>query len=239
MSSFSIVPVLDLKAGQVVHARAGERAQYRPIETPLAPGSSPVAVLEGLLTLAPFRCFYIADLDAIAGSGDHRASIADLSRRHPGLEFWVDGGLATADAALALADTGAVPVLGSETLAATAELAAASRRLGAARCILSLDYRGERFIGPAEIEADAALWPGRVIVMTLTRIGGTAGPDFERLAAIQQRAGACRIFGAGGVRDRVDVETLAAMRLAGVLVATALHDGRVDRAAIAACGGVG
>jgi uncharacterized protein related to proFAR isomerase len=41
------------------------------------------------------------------------------------------------------------------------------------------------------------------------------------------------------VRDRVDLETLAAMRLAGVLVATALHDGRVDRAAIAACGGVG
>jgi phosphoribosylformimino-5-aminoimidazole carboxamide ribotide isomerase len=239
MSSFSIVPVLDLKAGRVVHARAGERAQYRPIETPLAAGSEPIAVLEGLLAVAPFRRFYIADLDAIAGRGDHRAAIADLSRHHPEIEFWVDGGIATADAALALAETGAVPVLGSETLATATELAATARRLGAARCVLSLDYRGERFLGPAAIEADAAAWPERVIVMTLSRIGGGAGPDFERLSAIQRRAGARRVFGAGGVRDRTDLEKLATMQLAGVLVATALHDGRLDRAAIAAFGGAG
>jgi len=239
MNSFSIVPVLDLKAGRVVHARAGERAQYKPIETPLAAGSEPIAVLEGLLRLAPFRRFYIADLDAIAGEGDHRAAIADLSRRHPEIELWVDAGIATAEAALALAETGAVPVLGSETLATMAELAATVRRLAAARFVLSLDYRGDRFLGPAEIEANAAAWPAAVIVMTLSRIGGTSGPDFARLAAIRQRAGARRVFAAGGVRDRADLETLAAMQLAGVLVASALHDGRLDRIAIAAFGGAG
>jgi len=239
MSSFSIIPVLDLKAGQVVHARAGERAQYKPIETPLAAGSEPIAVLEGLLTLARFRRFYIADLDAIARSGDHRAAIADLSRRHPEIELWVDSGIATADAALALAETGAVPVLGSETLATTAELAATLRRLGPARSVLSLDYRGDRFLGPVEIETEATTWPERVIVMTLSRVGGKAGPDFARLGAIGQRAGARHIFAAGGVRDHTDLEKLAAMQLAGALVATALHDGRLDRAAIAAFGGAG
>jgi len=239
MSSFSIVPVLDLKAGQVVRARAGERSQYKPIETPLAAGSEPVAVLEGLLQLAPFRRLYIADLDAIAGHGDHRAAIADLSRRHPAVELWVDAGIATAAAALALAESGVVPVLGSETLATAAELAATRRRLGAARSVLSLDYRGQRFLGPAEIELDPMAWPDCVIVMTLSRIGGTSGPDFARLTAIRQRAGARHVFAAGGVRDRADLEKLASMQLGGVLVATALHDGRLDRAAIAAFGVAG
>jgi phosphoribosylformimino-5-aminoimidazole carboxamide ribotide isomerase len=239
VSAFAIVPVLDLKAGQVVHARAGERAQYKPIATPLAAGSEPHAVLAGLMALGPFRRFYIADLDAITGVGDHRGVIADLARRHREREFWVDAGIATAEAALVLAETGAVPVLGTETLAAPSELAAAVQRLGAARVVLSLDYRGERFIGPPDIEADAAAWPARVIVMTLSRIGGSAGPDFARLADIRRRAGARHVFAAGGVRDRADLERLAAMELAGVLAASALHDGRLDRQVIAAFAGAG
>jgi phosphoribosylformimino-5-aminoimidazole carboxamide ribotide isomerase len=234
MSSFAIIPVLDLKAGEVVHARAGERAQYRPIETPLAAGSAPLEVLVGLLALGNFRRFYIADLDAITGVGDHRGVIADLARRHPEIEFWVDAGIATADAAVALAENGAVPVLGSETLASAAELTAAEQRLGPAHFILSLDYRGESFIGPAGIAADPAGWPERVIVMTLSRIGGSVGPDFVRLAGIRRQARERHVFAAGGVRDRADLEKLAAMQVAGVLVASALHDGRLDRAAIAA-----
>jgi phosphoribosylformimino-5-aminoimidazole carboxamide ribotide isomerase len=234
MASFSIVPVLDLKGGEVVQARAGDRANYRPIRTPLADGSAPEAVLEGLLRLAPFRRFYVADLDAIEGRGSDRALIESLTRRHDDVEFWVDGGIATADAAAVLADAGAVPVLGSETLRSAEELAAASGRLGAAGCVLSLDYRGERFLGPGAIEGDASLWPERVIVMTLARIGGDAGPDVARLSQVQRRAGGRAVFGAGGVRGPADVAALLEMRLGGVLVATALHDGRLDRAAIAA-----
>ena len=79
MSSFEIIPVLDLKHGDVVRARAGDRANYRPIATPLASGSTPRSVARGLLRLAPFRTLYIADLDAIAGEGNHRATIAKLA----------------------------------------------------------------------------------------------------------------------------------------------------------------
>ena len=34
-----LVPVVDLLAGQVVHARRGERSRYQPIQSPLCPGS--------------------------------------------------------------------------------------------------------------------------------------------------------------------------------------------------------
>ena len=65
MASFLIVPVLDLKGGEVVHARAGERERYLPIRSRLAAGSAPAAVVDGLLSVAPFRRIYIADLDAL------------------------------------------------------------------------------------------------------------------------------------------------------------------------------
>jgi phosphoribosylformimino-5-aminoimidazole carboxamide ribotide isomerase len=232
MSSFSIVPVLDLKGGDVVHARAGERGRYLPIRSRLASGSAPAAVIDGLLSVAPFRRVYIADLDAIERRGDHRAVIADLARRHPGIEFWVDGGIATAAQAVAVADDGLMPVLGSESLADLDALAATVARLGREGCVLSLDYRGEKFVGPVELETQPRLWPSRLIVMTLSRVGGSAGPDFARLAATKERMGAQALFAAGGVRDRADLDALASMGIAGVLVASALHDGRLTPASL-------
>ena len=228
MSSFSIVPVLDLRGGEVVHARAGDRANYRPLRSPLAPGSEPGAILAGLLALAPFRRFYIADLDAIEGSGSHRAVVAALARAHPGIEFWIDAGLTTAAAAAAMAGPGIVPVLGSETLAAADELSAGTQ----ASCVLSLDFRGERFLGPEAVATRPELWPDRVIVMTLSRVGSGAGPDLARLGEVQRRAGPRHIFAAGGVRDAGDIARLDELGLAGALVATALHDGRLDRATL-------
>jgi phosphoribosylformimino-5-aminoimidazole carboxamide ribotide isomerase len=233
MSSFSIVPVLDLKAGEVVHARAGERDRYLPIRSRLASGSAPAAVVDGLLSVAPFRRLYIADLDAIERRGDHRAAIADLARRHPGIEFWVDGGIATAVQAMVVADGGMTPVLGSETLADLETLAATVARLGPDGCVLSLDYRGETFLGPSELETHPRFWPSRLILMTLSRVGGSAGPDFARLAATKERMGAQALFAAGGVRDRADLDVLAGIGVAGVLVASALHDGRLAPASLA------
>ncbi|HJT06576.1 MAG TPA: HisA/HisF-related TIM barrel protein [Stellaceae bacterium] len=233
MAPFAIVPVLDLKGGQVVHARAGDRARYQAIHTPLAAGSGPAAVLDGLLSLAPFRRVYIADIDAIEGRGDHHAVVADLARHCPAVEFWLDGGFADAEAAIAACAERVAPVLGSESLPDAAALEDAVRRLGRGNCVLSLDYRGERFVGPAAVEASAALWPDQVIAMTLSRVGSGAGPDTARLAQVQRVAGMRQVFAAGGVRDAGDIARLAAMGVAGALVASALHDGRLTRAALA------
>ena len=233
MHRFEIVPVLDLKAGQVVHARAGERDRYFPIRTPLAAGSAPQDVLAGLLALAPFRSVYIADLDAIEGRGDHRRIIADLAARHRGVEFWLDGGFATCEAAASVAEIGATPVLGSESWRDAGALAAAIRHLGARRCVLSLDYRGERFVGPPDVDTKSDAWPDRLIAMTLSRVGTGSGPDVDRLATIAAVARGRRLFAAGGVRGRDDLRSLADRGVAGALVATALHDGRLSREALA------
>jgi HisA/HisF family protein len=233
MTQFSIIPVLDLKAGAVVRAKAGERASYRPIETPLSPSSAPGDVLRGLFGLAPFRHVYIADLDAIGGTGDHGLTVRELARTAPGAEFWLDGGFAAASDAERMAGPGIVPVFGSETLASKAALADAVHEFGASRLVLSLDYRGGKFMGPAEIETRPELWPRRVILMTLDRVGMDNGPDVAALEALVRRAEGRAVFAAGGVRGDADIAALAAIGVAGALVATALHDGRISRPCLA------
>lgn len=233
-SRFSIVPVLDLRGDEVVHARAGERARYQPIRSRLAESSAPDAVLRGLLSLAPFRAVYIADLDAIERRGDHRQLVADLAQAAAGVEFWVDAGVGTAAEAAALAATRLTPVLGSETLASVQELVAAKRQFGSDGFVLSLDYRGDRLLGPPGLDVLAEHWPARVIAMTLGRVGSGAGPDIARLSMLKRIAGNRAVYAAGGVRDRTDLEALVAIDVAGALVASALHDDRLSREALAA-----
>src|SRR5215203_2024938 len=113
---FAIIPVIDLKGGVAVRARAGERHTYAPLVTSLSPSPDPAAVACGLLRAVPARTLYVCDLDAI------------------------DGGDA----------------------------------------ILSLDFRGEDFVGPPSLLDDPSLWPCAVIAMTLARVGTSTGPDLLR-----------------------------------------------------------
>ena len=145
----------------------------------------------------------------------------------------MDSGLAEATAARAwLAQGLGDLVVGSETQRDPDII----ERLGdrAERAILSLDFRHDRFLGPPGLRAEARLWPSRVIVMTLGRVGSDRGPDLDLLAQIQAQAPAVRLFAAGGVRDAGDLTRLAGRGIAGALVATALHLGRIDGAEIAA-----
>jgi phosphoribosylformimino-5-aminoimidazole carboxamide ribotide isomerase len=233
MSRFGIIPVLDLKLGTVVRARAGDRANYHPIVSPLARSSAPLDILHGLLALAPFPVIYVADLDAITGAGNHRDVLAELAGAAPQIEIWVDGGFATADAARAMLRPRLLPVFGSESLAALEDLAAARDALGTSGFILSLDYRRGEFLGAPEIEHRVDLWPDRIILMTLDRVGSDGGPDLAALQGLAQRAGRRAVFAAGGVRNAQDLDKLKEAGIAGALVASALHDGRLPAADIA------
>ena len=219
------IPVIDLMGGEVVRARMGDRASYRPLESPLSPTSDPIAVVRGLLAVYPFRTLYVADLDAIQRNGDNFPALRRVRAEFPALKMWVDNGAADAAAIEALigADLG-LPIIGSESQRDSKLIA---QQQGSRRIVLSLDFRGDAFQGPQEILAEPALWPRRVIVMTLARVGSGAGPDLKRLAAIRSIAGGREIYAAGGVRDAADLSALKAAGAAGALVASALHEQRV------------
>lgn len=233
MMPFELIPVIDLMDGCVVHARAGQRDRYAPLAgSVVAASSAPEAVVAGLLALHPFRTLYIADLDAIRKQGDHKALIFALRRAFPTLHFWVDAGFTGECAcrrflAAGLGDL----VLGSES---QADLHLLERLAGETRVVLSLDFMGERPLGVADLFAAPERWPERVIAMTLAKVGTGSGPDLDRLRALRSLAPDKRLYAAGGVRGPADLLDLRQSGCAGVLLASALHDGRVGRAELAA-----
>jgi phosphoribosylformimino-5-aminoimidazole carboxamide ribotide isomerase len=224
-AAMEIIPVLDLKQGVVVHARMGRRHEYRPIETPLSPTSDPVDVARGLLGVHPFATLYVADLDAIARNGDNHAVVTRLRAAFPQLTLWVDNGICDCCSARDWLEAGwGQLVLGSET---QHDPTVVRHLAGDARVALSLDFRGPSFKGPRALLNDAACWPQKVIAMTLTRVGSNAGPDLERLCAIRDAAPRRQVYAAGGVRDATDLVTLKRADIAGALVASSLHQGRL------------
>jgi phosphoribosylformimino-5-aminoimidazole carboxamide ribotide isomerase len=221
-----VIPVIDLKGGVVVHARMGRRDQYHPIETPLSPTSHPVDVVRGLLSVHPFTTLYIADLDAIARSGNNDPILQRLKAEFARLTFWVDRGIADYGAADDwLRDGVAHLVLGSEALA---DAGLVHRFAHDPRVILSLDFRDDALLGPPALLTQANHWPESVIVMTLARVGSGAGPDLARLCTIRAAAPAKKIYAAGGVRDGADLIALQKAGIAGALVASSLHEGRLS-----------
>jgi phosphoribosylformimino-5-aminoimidazole carboxamide ribotide isomerase len=223
-----IIPVIDLKGGIVVHARMGRRELYRPIQTPLARTSDPVDVVRGVMSIYAFQRLYIADLDAIGGNGNNHGTIVQVNQAFPQVTLWLDNGIADVDTAAEWLQQGLGHlVLGSETQADTAIVCRFSED---PRVVLSLDFREGVFQGPQTLLTQVQHWPQQVIVMTLDRVGSRSGPDLERLHTIKAIAEARAIYAAGGVRDTTDLRALANAGIAGALVASSLHDGRITSA---------
>jgi len=222
-----VIPVIDVRHGVAVAAARGQRDAYRPLATPLAEGCDPIAVARGYWELFTFPILYVADLDGIEGRGRNAALPAAISAALPAVALWIDSGMRpSAVAAEGAASEGLRHVLGTESMAGSGEVEAL-RRLSRDRYVLSLDFKGGQFVGPPEVLEEPRYWPDALIVMTLARVGSGEGPDLARIAGIVARADGRRIYAAGGVRHRRDIEALHAAGAAGALVATALHAGKL------------
>ena len=229
--------MLDLAHGQVVRGVRGERAAYRPIASTLVAGSDPLAVAAALLPPATDRCaraalLYVADLDAIQGGEAQLDTLRRLLALRDDLCLWLDAGLSGSAAGAALRHAlGASGervrlVYGSESLAADGT----SRGIAEdPHAILSLDCRLARPLDPAGLWTRPDLWPRTIIVMTLDRVGAAAGPDLATLARMRAQAPDRIWVGAGGVRNRGDLHSAATAGASAWLVASALHDGTLQR----------
>jgi len=245
----AVIPVIDLLCGQVVHARAGQRDLYAPIQTPLVQGSDPEKVLEALLNRSKAKTAYIADLDGIMHERAQWPLINQLAARFTDIEIWLDAGFKSVESAhsaiqihcqketmLSASESdlqGSVlergkglstllPVLGTESLLALENLS-----YQAQHCVLSLDFGPEGFRGDAGWLSHAEYWPDRVIVMSLANVGIGAGPDFEQVQSVLIKASKLdkptRVFAAGGVAQ-YHASQLSQLGVAGALVASALHN---------------
>ena len=236
---FAIIPVLDLKDGLVVHARAGKyaragkRAEYRPIATPFGPSHDAAAIARALLGITFSPILYIADLDAILGRGRNFDMCQDLSDALPGTDLWIDAGFSEVSDCAFWLPLGATLVIGSETVGSLEAWEGLRGSFGSS-LVLSLDYDEQGLRGPQELAHDPELWPERIILMSLGRVGTETGPDYVRLEETLAVAGDRAVYVAGGIASLKDIAGLAARGARGALAATALHSGAVSQKEIAA-----
>ncbi|VTU31310.1 1-(5-phosphoribosyl)-5-[(5-phosphoribosylamino)methylideneamino] imidazole-4-carboxamide isomerase [Variovorax sp. PBL-H6] len=236
ISELNLIPVIDLLQGQVVRAVRGDRQAYRPIVSALCGSSDPVTVARILCDHCAARQLYVADLDALQGGATQVTVLAGLLEALPGIELWLDAGLADASAGQALRSRLApfasriVLVYGSESLRSREAL---ERCFGAgdddSQAALSLDRRDGQRLDAAGCWDAVALWPKRLIVMTLERVGSGAGPDLDTLRDVRRLAPGAMLIGAGGIRSEGDLARAAAAGADAWLVASALHDLQLPR----------
>ena len=160
-----LIGVLDLVAGCAVHAVAGRREHYRPVEgaagSPIEPGDA-LALARAYIDLGIAE-LYVADLDAIltrvrhgaapglddapsddradaVGRRSHDAVVAAVAAL--GAPLWLDTGVPSADHARRAIDLGAAHVIvGLETLPSYDALREICDAVGGHRVAFSLDLR--------------------------------------------------------------------------------------------------
>ena len=219
-----IIPVIDILSGQAVSAYRGERDGYQPLQSALCHSAEPADVMRGFLSLYPFTTVYLADLDAILGRGNNNAVVNRLAEAFPSVQLWLDNGNSrtTQDYPERVH-----PVLGSETGLSPDSLKAAVNNNP--RTVLSLDFNDRGLLGDPALLDQPQHWPQRCIVMALHRVGTCNGPDTGLLGSMQARAPDQAWYAAGGIREERDLRGMAAAGAAGVLIATALHNGHITR----------
>ena len=230
--------------GRVVQGLRGERKHYRAVRSGLAAGCDPLAIARALCHECDSRALYVADLDAIAGTGDHLGVVREL-REHLGAEPWVDAGVSDAEAAVRLLEAGAARVIvGTETLPDLPALRAIGDAVPAGRMLVSIDVgtdgvisrcpelAGRSPLTALELLADEQV--AEVILLALPQVGTGAGPDLETLRAARAAFSNVRLIAAGGVRAPADLHALAEAGADGVLLVTALHRGWITAADVRA-----
>lgn len=226
-----IIPVIDLRKGHVVQARFGDRQYYSPIHSSLCESSEPLAIVQALLELYPFKRLYIADIDAIQKRGNHREVVSEIKIHYPNLEIWLDAGIGCVEDLSAWDNLAVTWVVGSESLRTMRDYMNLMRQFERNDIeedhILSLDFTATGYQGPIELLQASAQWPAKVIVMTLGHVGSNLGPDFQLLTKLIDSKTTHKIYAAGGVRDISDIQQLVESGVSGALVASALHTQKI------------
>jgi phosphoribosylformimino-5-aminoimidazole carboxamide ribotide isomerase len=231
-----IIPVIDVLGGRVVHAVRGRRKEYQPLKSNLCASTNPVDVAAALKALG-FGELYVADLDSIT-RGQANFSIFKNIADKTGLELMVDAGIGDLKKAKRVLESHVSRVIiGTETLPSTSLVAEAVELFGSEKIMVSFDLMGDRVISGFELGAlkdPVALLRefqevgvSQIIVLDLCRVGSGEGVNMPFLKKVLKKSKA-KVFVGGGVRDVKDLVELKDIGVFGVLVATALHSGKIS-----------
>lgn len=247
MTTFDLLPAIDLRGGRVVRLRQGDFGRETDYDR------DPVEVAEEFAA-AGARWVHIVDLDgARSGEPVQSAVVARIvGAMGDRIRCEVAGGLRTEGAVEeALAAGAARVVVGTAALRDPAFAAALIERHGPERVVVALDVRdglalGEGWLpGAAGVRAEEALLGlsaagARIFAATaIDRDGLLGGPDLDLLGRLL-RLDAGAVVASGGVTTLDDLRKAKEIGCAGAIVGRAIYEGHLDLAeAVAAVDSAG
>ncbi len=231
-----IIPVIDILNGVAVHAVRGRRKEYQPLQSTLCKSAEPEKVAQAFRNMG-FSELYIADLDAIQ---DGRVNLSVFSQiaEKTGLALMVDAGVTTFERAKSLLECRVSKIiLGTETLANKSFVEQAVMCFGSDRIIVSLDMKCDEVLVPPNFDGPQGamallrefqnMGVSQIILLDLARVGSAEGINSVLARHILQQL-SLNVYVGGGVRSAADLVELKSLGVTGVLLATALHEGRIS-----------
>lgn len=229
-----LFPAIDLRGGRVVQLVQGD------FDREAVHGDDPVEVALRFEE-AGVRWIHVVDLDAARTGEAHNRELVARVCDAVAVPVQAGGGVRSVDAARALADAGVARVVMGTAAVEDPDLVA---RVAAEQPVaLGLDVRGREvsikgWTEGAGLDIDEALarldgaGATAVVVTQIQGEGLLGGPDLEGLAHLLDTT-TLDVIASGGVGGLEHLRQLAVLergsrRLAGVIVGTAVYEGRID-----------
>jgi phosphoribosylformimino-5-aminoimidazole carboxamide ribotide isomerase len=235
-----LIPVIDLLDDHAVHAIKGTREHYLPVQSVLCDTSDPLALAAAFRDRLTLNEIYIADLNAIQGFSRmrHQSLIGDLCHIER-MRIILDAGISDVEKAQAWLDQGVHKVvIGSETLGALDDLQNIPSRIEPHRLVFSLDFKNGQILSRCHLLASMtpmealnqlqlAGWR-EIILLDLHRVGSRDGVDAALVAKAHECFPDLHLLVGGGIAKPQELVELKSIGVAGILVATALHNGAIN-----------
>jgi phosphoribosylformimino-5-aminoimidazole carboxamide ribotide isomerase len=239
-----VIPVIDILNRVAVHAVRGKRNQYQPLKSVLCDSTDPVAVASAFKRCG-FEELYVADLDAIMAYGENFSVLEEIAEK-TGLRLMVDAGVSDLNQVQQVFWYKVSKVIvGTETLPALGFVKQAVDTFGSGKVTVSLDLNAGKVLSKSEslqsmsaLELACALQGvgvGELIVLDLARVGSGEGPDFTLLKQLLDNL-KVRVLVGGAVSSLKELIALRDIGVYGVLMATALHSGKIAPADLQSAG---
>lgn len=231
--SFTIIPAIDLKAGQVVRLFRGA------MDRATVYGSDPSAVAQGFANDGA-RMIHVVDLDgAVAGEPRNLDAVRKIRAAAPACTLDVSGGLRTMESISQVLEAGADHVSIGSAAFLNPELLVEACKAFEGRVFGSLDLRDGKLAIKGWVETSALTVEqasrrfrdagvAALIVTDISRDGTEAGANVESAARTAKRFG-LPVIASGGVAALDDVRRLTPLfstGVVGVIIGRALYEGR-------------
>ncbi len=239
-----IIPVLDVLDRQVVRGIAGQRESYQPIQSQLTSDSDVDSIAQAFRNVFGLTEFYVADLDGIERGAPNFESLQTLQQSQTNL--WLDAGTNSVASLQQLAQH--IPlsslhriIVGLEGCPNLSVLESIQSMVSPEQLAFSLDLKQGAPLLPehaSEVWSKATAWEiaqqvlelgvVSLIVLDLAAVGmGSGTPTQSLCSTIRDSYPELELITGGGIRGVQDLQQLDAVGCDGVLIASALHDGRL------------